>query len=123
MQEGGGLSTPKQIPNRKGARFARRWWMGAIGDGGSKGRGNWPTQNDTRDGMLTCFDVGNEEAAARPSFWLKRSHTYQAREGQEPEAKKVTNSDNEGGGMAEVRRSGEVTSPPEPIVGPKRSYP
>ena len=39
-QEGGDLSPPKSMPNRKGARFARRRWMGAIGDGGSKGRGN-----------------------------------------------------------------------------------
>ena len=38
--------------------------------------------------MLAIFDVGNEKAVEWPDFWLKRSHTYQAREGQEPESKK-----------------------------------
>ena len=37
--------------------------------------------------MLTYFDVGKEEAAEGPDFWLKSSHTYQAREVHEPEAK------------------------------------
>ena len=37
--------------------------------------------------MLTSFDVGSEEAVEGPDFWLKRSHTYQAREVQEPEKK------------------------------------
>ena len=36
----GVLSPPKSMPNRKGARFARRRWMEADGDGGSKERGN-----------------------------------------------------------------------------------
>ena len=58
------------------------------GDGGSKGSGSEPTQNDTRHGMLTSFDVGSGEAVEGPDFWLKRSHTYQAREVHEPEAKK-----------------------------------
>ena len=40
VQEGGGLSLLKSMPNRKVARFARRRWMGAVGDGWSKGRGN-----------------------------------------------------------------------------------
>ena len=39
--------------------------------------------------MLTCFDVGSEEAVEGPDFWLTRSHTYQAREVQEPEKKKL----------------------------------
>ena len=43
--------------------------------------------------MLTYFDVGNEEAVEGPDFWLKRSHTYQALEVQEPEAKQITNSE------------------------------
>lgn len=74
--------------------------------------------------MLTSFDVGSEEAVEGPDFWLKRSHTYQAREVHEPEAKKkITNSEKEGGGMVEVGRRGEVASPPKPIVGSKRSYP
>ena len=38
-------------------------------------------------GWLTSFDVGSEEAVEGPDFWLKRSHTYQAREVQEPEKK------------------------------------
>ena len=68
------------MPSRRGARFARRRWMGADGDGGSKRRGNQPTQNDTRDEMLASFDVDSEEAVEGPDFWLKKSHTYQARE-------------------------------------------
>ena len=54
--------------------------MGAESDGGSKGRGNWPAQNDTRDGMFASFDVGSEEAVEGPDFLLKRSRTYQSRE-------------------------------------------
>ena len=73
--------------------------------------------------MLTSFDEGSEEAVQGSNFWLKRSHTYQAREVHEPEAKKITNSEKEGGGMVEVGRRGEVASPPKPIVGSKRSYP
>ena len=69
--------------------------------------------------MLTSFDVGSEEAVEG----LKRSHTYQAREVHEPEAKKITNSEKEVGGMVEVGRRGKVASPPKPIVGSKRSYP
>ena len=42
--------------------------------------------------MLTSFDVGSEEAVEGPEFWLKMSHTYQAREGHEPEEKIITNS-------------------------------
>ena len=84
-QEGGGWIPPKSVPNRKGARFARRRWMGADGDGGSKGRGSERTQNHTRDGMLTSFDEDSEEAVEGPDFWVKMSHTYQAREVQEPD--------------------------------------
>ena len=78
-QKGGTLSTPKSKPNRRGARFVRRQWMGADGDSGSKERENLPTQNDPRDGKLTSFDVGIEEAVEGPDFWLKRSHTYLSR--------------------------------------------
>ena len=67
--------------------------------------------------MLASFDVG-EEAVEGLDFWLKRSHTYQAREVQEFEKKK-TNSEKGGGGMVEVGRRGEVASPPKPIpAGP-----
>ena len=111
------------MPSRRGARFARRRWMGADGDGGSKRRGNLPTQNDTRDGMLTYFDVGSEEAVEGPDFWLKTSHTYQAREVQEPEKNNIINSEKEGSGMVEVGRRVEVASPPKPIVGLKRVCP
>ena len=73
--------------------------------------------------MLASVDVGSEEAVEGPDFWLKRSHMYQARELQESEKKKITNSEKGGGGMVEVGRRGEVASPPKPIVGSKRSCP
>ena len=73
--------------------------------------------------MLTSLDEGSEEAVEGPDFWLKRFHTYQAREVQEPEKKKITNSEKGGSGMVEVGRRGEVASPPKPIVGSKRSCP
>ena len=41
--------------------------------------------------MLASFDVGSGEAMEEPDFWLKRSHTHQAREVQEPEKNKNTN--------------------------------
>ena len=34
-----GLSPPKSVPSTGGARFARRRWMGADGDGGPQVRG------------------------------------------------------------------------------------
>ena len=71
--------------------------------------------------MLACVDVGSEEAVNRFEFWLHRSHTYQAREVQEPE-KKITNS-NGSGGMVEVGQRGEGVSPPKPILGSRRSFP
>ena len=43
-------------------------------------------QHDTRDGMFASVDVGSEDAVEGPDFWLKRSHTYPAREVHEPEA-------------------------------------
>ena len=70
--------------------------------------------------MLACVDVGSEEAV-KVFFWLHLSHTYQAREVQEPE-KKMTNS-NGSGGMVEVGRRGEEVSPPQPILGSRRSFP
>ena len=36
----GGLSPLKSVPSTGGARFARRWWMGAGGVDGSQERGN-----------------------------------------------------------------------------------
>ena len=57
--------------------------------------------------MLTSFDVGSEEAVEGPDFWLKRSHTYQAREVQEPEKKIIIANLEKGGGiMVEVGRRG-----------------
>ena len=80
--------------------------MRADGDVVSKGRGNWPTQNDSRDEMLTSFGVESGEDVERPDFWLRKTHTYQAWDVQEPE-KKITNSEiGGGGGMVEVGRRG-----------------
>ena len=70
--------------------------MRADGDVVSKGRGNWPTQNDSRDETLTSFDVESGQDVERPDFWLKKTHTYQAWDVQEPE-KKITNSEIGGG--------------------------
>ena len=59
------------MPNRKGARFARRRWMGADGEWWVEREGNWPTQMDTRDRMLASVDVSSEEAVEGPDFWLE----------------------------------------------------
>ena len=97
--------------------------MGADGDSGSKGRGNQPTQNDTRGEMLASFDVGSKEAVEGPDFLLKRSHTHQAREVQEPEKNREQTRKKGSGGMVEVGRKGEGASPPKPTLGAKRSCP
>ena len=73
--------------------------------------------------MLTSFDVGSEEAVKGPDVWLKKSHTYQAREVQEPEKKNITNSEKGGGSMVEVSRRGVGGSRHKPIFGSKRSCP
>ena len=83
-QKEGSLSTPSSKRNRRDAPFTRHRRMGPDGDRGLKERGNYPTPNDTRDGMLTSIDVGSGEAVQGPNFWLKRSHTYQARKIQAP---------------------------------------
>ena len=57
-----------------------------------------------------------------PISGKKRTHTYQAREVQEPKKKKQTRKKGSGG-MVEVGRRGEGASPPKPIVGSKRSCP
>ena len=46
--------------------------------------------------MLAFFDVGSEEAVEGPDFWLKKSHTCQAREVQEPEKRNMTNLEKKG---------------------------
>ena len=82
----GGLGPPKLMPNRKGAWFASRPWMAADGDGGSKGRGEQAHPKQYQGWNAHIFGRRpSEEAAEWPDFWLKRSHTYQAREVQEPE--------------------------------------
>ena len=47
---------------------------------GRKGGGTSPPENDTRDGMLTSFDVSSKEVVGGPDFCLKMSHTYQVPE-------------------------------------------
>ena len=55
--------------------------------------------------MLKSFDVSSEEAVEGPDFWLKRSHTYQAREVQEPEKTPQQTRKKGSGGMVEVGRA------------------
>ena len=54
-----------------GAQCARRRKTEADGDGGSEGRGDWPTQTDTR----LIFYVAGKEAMKRSDYWLNMSRT------------------------------------------------
>ena len=68
-----------------GLRIAGGW--GRMVMVGRKGGGTSPPKTVPGMECSHFFDVGGKEAVEGPDFWLKRSHTYQAQEVQEPEKK------------------------------------
>ena len=82
------MSPPKSMPERKGARFARRRWMGADIDGGSKEEGELAHPKRYPGWEADIVRRGHRRGHGRARFLTKRSHMYQAREVHEPEAEK-----------------------------------